>query len=75
MKRRFIRAIEWPPFSLHVNPLDQFYQDFVKSKVYKERSGRPSGSEAELKKKIKSVWNICASDLVSIRKTIKKFFP
>ena len=34
LKRRFIRAEEWPPSWLDVNPLDLFYWDFVKTKVY-----------------------------------------
>ena len=51
LKLRFIRAEEWPPFSPDVNPLDDFYWDFVKTKVYKERSEKPFASEAELKKK------------------------
>ena len=66
----FICAEEQPLSSLDVNPLIYFYWHFVKTKVYK---GRPSASEDELKKKIKSVWNICANDLVPIRKEIKQF--
>ena len=30
LKRRFIRAEEWPPSSPDVNPLDYFYWNFVK---------------------------------------------
>ena len=71
LKRLFIPAKEWSPSSPDVNPLDYFYWDFVKTKVYKGRSGKPFESEAELKKKIKSVWNICANDLVLIKKAIK----
>ena len=70
LKRRFIRAEEWPPSSPDVNSLDYFLWDFVKTKVYEGRSGKPFASEAELKKKIKSVWNICSKDLIPIRKAI-----
>ena len=73
LKRRFIRAEEWPPSSPDVNPLDYFYWDFDKTKVYKGRSGKPFASESELKKQY--VWNICTNDLVAIRKAIKQFAP
>ena len=46
-----------------------------KSKVCKGRSGKLFASEAKLKKKIKSVHNICADNLVPIRKAIKQFAP
>ena len=39
LKHRFIRAEEWPPSSPDVNPLDCFYQNFLKITVYKGRSG------------------------------------
>ena len=70
LKSRFIRAEEQPLSSPDVNPLDCFYWDFVKTKVYKGRSEKPFASEAELKRKIKSVWNICEKDLVLIKKAI-----
>ena len=75
LKRLFICAEEWPLSSPDVNPLDYFYWDFALTKVYKGRSGKPWASEAELKKKLKSVWKICANDLVPIRKAIKQFVP
>ena len=75
LKRRFIRAEEWLPSSPDVNPLDYFYWDFVKTKVYEGRFGKLFEPKAELKKKIKSVWNICANDLVPIKKAIKQFVP
>ena len=49
------------------------YWNFVKSKVYEGRFGKPFASEAELKRKKKHVWNICANDLVPIMKAIKQF--
>ena len=75
LKRRFIPAEAWPPYSPDVNPLDYFYWNFFEINVYKERSEKPFASEAELKNKIKSPWNISADDLVAIRKAIKQFVP
>ena len=75
LKRHFIRCEEWPPSSLNVNPLDYFCWGFVKTKDYEWRSGKLFASEAELKNKIKSVWNIGASDLLPLRKAIKGFVP
>ena len=72
LKLCFICGEEWPPSSSDVNPLDFFYLEFAKTKVYKGRSEKLFASEAELNKKIKSVWNICANDLVPIRKAIKQ---
>ena len=75
LKCRFIRAEQWPPSLPDINPLDYFYWDFFKIKVYEGRNGKPFASEDELQKKIKSVWNICAYELVPIRKAIKQFVP
>ena len=75
LKRRFIRAEEWPPSAPNVNPLDYFYWNFVKTKAYQGRSGKPFALEAELKKELTSVWNICANDLLAIRKAVKQFVP
>ena len=51
LKRRFIRAEECTPSSPNVNPLDYCYWNFVKTKAYEGRSGKPFASETELKKK------------------------
>ena len=67
LKRCFIRATEWLLFSPDVNPLDYFYWDFVKTKVHERKSGKPFASKA--------VWNICANNLVPIRKATKYFVP
>ena len=75
LKRRFVCAEEWPPSGPDLNSMYYFYWDFVKTKVYNERSGKRFVSEAELKKEMKSVSNICANDLVSIKKAIKEFAP
>ena len=51
MKHLLVRVEEWPPFLPDVNPLDYFYWDFVKIKVYEGRSRKPFASESELKTK------------------------
>ena len=75
LKRRFIRAEEWPPSSPDLNPLDYFYWDLVKKKVYGGRFGNAFESENALKKRINQVWKECTLDLVTIRKAIKQFVP
>lgn len=49
---------EWLPSLPDVKWLDYFYRDFVKTKVYEERSRKLFTSEDKLKKKVESVWNI-----------------
>ena len=34
LKHRFVKCVEWPLSSTDVNPLDYFFWDLVKSKVY-----------------------------------------
>ena len=75
LKRPLIPAEEWPPYSPDVNPLDYFYWNFFEINVYKERSEKPFASEAELKNKVKSPWNISTDDMVAIRKAIKTICP
>ena len=72
---RFIMKNEWPPASPDTNPLDYYFWDAVKTKVYKGRMGEPFKNEKELKQKIKSVWKECASDKKVIRKAFKQFIP
>ena len=75
MKRRFVKFVEWPPSSPDVNPLDYFFWDLVKTKVYQGRAGEPFSSEVELKTKVNTVWKDCATDLKPLRKAIKQFAP
>ena len=74
LKPRFVKFVELPPSSPDVNPLDYFFWDLVKTKVYQGRAGEPFSSE-ELKTKIKAVWKDCATDLKPLRKAIKQFVP
>ena len=63
LKRRFAKCVDWPPSSPDMNPLDYFFWDLAKKKVYQGRAGEPFSSEEELKTKIKAVWKDCATDL------------
>ena len=58
-----------------VNPLDYFFWDLVKTKVYQGRAGEPFSSEEELKRKNQVVWKHCGADLKPLRKAIKQFVP
>ena len=75
LKRCFVKCVEWPPSSPDVNPLDYFFWDLLKTKVYQGTAGEPFSSEEELKTKIKAVWKDCATDLKPLRKAIKQFVP
>ena len=74
LKRRFINASEWPA-SPDTNPLDYFFCNSVKSKVYEGRLGKPFSDENELQNKIRAVWEVCATNTKEIRKAIKQFVP
>ena len=75
LKHRFIKYVEWPPSSPDVNPLDYFFWDLVKTKVYRGRAGESFSSEGESKTKVKAVSKDCAIDLKPLRKAIKQFVP
>ena len=67
LKRRFVKCVEWPPSSSDVNPLDYFFWDLVKTKVYQGRAGEPFSSEEELKTD--------STDSKPLQKAIKQFVP
>ena len=71
--RRFIRKDQWPPNSSDYNPLDYYFWDAVKRKVYDVRRERFT-SLAELKKRMRKVWND-AFDIATLRKSILEFRP
>ena len=60
LKRRFVK---WAPSSPDVNPLDYFFWDLVKTKVFQGRPGESFSSGEELKTKITAVWKDCLTDL------------
>ena len=71
--RRFIRKDQWPPNSPDCSPLDYFFWDAVKRKVYEGRRERFSSLD-ELKKRIQRVWKD-ACDVETLRKAIMQFRP
>ena len=75
LKQRLVSCAEWPTSSPDVNPLDYFFWDLLKTKVYQGRAREPFSSEEELKAKIKAVWRDCAKDLKPLRKAIDQFVP
>jgi hypothetical protein len=74
-KSRFLPSDAWPPGSPDCNPLDFFFWDSVKCKVYEGRHNNPFANYTELKERIEEVWQECATDLTPIRKAIKQFVP
>ena len=75
LKSRFIKNTDWPPKSPDCNPLDYYFWDRVQEKVYDGRYCYPFATIDELKRRIRDVWDECATDLPQIRKAMKQFFP
>ena len=71
--RRFIAKDQWPPRSPDSNPLDYYFWNEVKRKVYEGRLKKPFESEDEMIAKIKAVWKECATNLKPLRKSMKEF--
>ena len=49
LKRRFVAGTEWPPYSPDSNPLDYYFWERVKTKVYEGRHNNPFRNEGELR--------------------------
>ena len=75
LNSRYVKNIEWPPNSPDCNPLDYYFWDKVKVKVYKGRHCDPFKTLDELSDKTIEVWDECASDTTAIRKAIRQFLP
>ena len=76
LKNRFVFKDEWPPSSPDSNPLDYYFWNQVKLKVYQGRPfNQPFQDEKELLSRIRRVWKDCANNLPEIRKSIKQFIP
>ena len=75
LKSRFIKATEWPPSSPDTNPLDYYFWNKVKEKVYEGRHNKPFRDEKELICRIRKVWGKCANDTEEIRSAIRQFIP
>ena len=76
LKNRFVRKDEWPPSSPDSNPLDYYFWNQIKLKVYEGRPfNQPFRNEQELMARIKAVWKDCAKNIPEIRKAVKQFIP
>ena len=75
LKSRFVKNTDWPPKSPDCNPLDYYFWDRVQEKVYDGRYCYPFATIDELKRRIRDVWDECATDLPQIRKAMKQFLP
>ena len=75
LKTRFVKREEWPPNSPDISPLDYFFWNQIKNKVYHKRHCTPFKSLDELRQKICEVWDECANDLPTIRRSMKQFLP
>ena len=73
--KRFIKHNEWPPASPDCNPLDYYFWDKIKIKVYGDRFNQAFENEKALKKKIKKIWPEVSNDLKEIRNALKQFIP
>ena len=66
---------DWPAKSTDCNPLDYYFWDCVQEKVHDGRYCYLFATIDELKRRIRDVWDECATDLPQIRKAMKQFFP
>ena len=66
LNSRFIKTHEWPQWSPDCNPLDYYFWNKVKEKVYENRLNKPFENDKELKKRILSVWKDIAFSLPEI---------
>ena len=55
------------------NPLDYYFWDHFQQKVYNGRNYYPFTTIEELKRRIRGVWDECATDLSQIGKARKQF--
>ena len=67
----FVNKNQWPPKSPDLNPLDYYFWNAVKEKVYEGRR-EPFTNLAQLKRRIKYVWD-AAFDEEASRKAITEF--
>ena len=73
--RRFVVAQDWPPHSPDCNPLDYYFWNEVKEKVFEGRHNTPFSDLTELRSRIEEVWDECATNLIPIRKAMRQFVP
>ena len=75
LESRFVKNIDWLLKSPDCNPLDYYFWDRVQEKVYNGHYCYPFATIDELKRRIRDVWDECATDLPQIRKAMKLFLP
>ena len=75
LKSRFVKNTDWPPKSPDCNPLDYYFWDRVQEKVYDGHYCYPFATIDESRRRIRDVWNECATDLSQICKAMKQFLP
>ena len=64
--RHCIKKDQWPPKPSGSNPLDNYFWNKVKTKVYEDRL-KVLENEKEMISKLKSVWKESAANLVEIQ--------
>ena len=57
------------------NPLDYYSWDCIQEKIYDGHYRYPFATIDELNRRIRNVWDKCATDLPQIRKAMKQFLP
>ena len=71
LKSRFAANTEWPPSSPNYNLLDYYFWKEVNKKVYSSHDAKHFGNEKELKDRIFSVYNQCATNFEPLCKARK----
>ena len=61
------------PVLTYCNPLDYYFWNKVKEKVYENRLNKPFENKRELNKQIERVWKDIAFSLPEIQRAIKQF--
>ena len=75
LKFRFVKNTDWPPKSPVCNPLDYHFWDRVQEKVFDGHYCYPFTTIDGLKRRIRDVWDECATDLPHIHEAMKQFLP
>ena len=75
LQSRFVKNSDWPIKSPDCNSLNYYFWDRVQEKVYNRRYCYPFETIDELKRRIRDVWDECATYLRQICKAMKQFLP
>ena len=77
LKSRFFANMEGPPTSPDCNPLDCYFRNKVKEKIYSGHHTMLNVSRLKkvLKYRIFSMWDQCANNIEPLCKAIKQFLP